>query len=490
MELLILGIDGGSQNVIDRMDMPFLKSLLKSGRSKVLTEDLHSRGWAEMLTGMHGTATGAYYMHPKLDGTYGFHTSFNTGSLTGIDDVTPLWKLLSDRGKNIGFMNVPTTGPAPQVNGYVVAGGGGGLDKVDGVPPSLCYPKDLPARLAELDYIVDLRLTSSDVRSLPELIDRLDTIVQRRASSFNALARDYAVEVGFACFRASTTLGYLAMHEIEKMPVGGGDPRGLNPTQTLVHRHFRQLDDAIAKVFETNAPRRWLVTSDHGHALYTHTVNADPLLERHGFLKSNVGGKSVKSSIRGLLRRGVPRSLKRKYRSKLPDRVQRSLALPFDPARSEAFGAFYVPGIFVNDDERFGGPVPTDERMAVAQKIVTAVNGDEEAKRYQIRAEIPPPDQREARFGHKLPDVMLRKPDALFFTGRGPFVAPNPNNGPLPRDLGEAVDMHSGQKGRHPLFTVDAASAETFGLPEADDLTAVYHMVDAMTQIEKGDSNE
>ena len=52
MELLIIGIDGGDERIIRGMDMPFLQSLIEKSHSRKLTEDIYSRGWAEIMTGL------------------------------------------------------------------------------------------------------------------------------------------------------------------------------------------------------------------------------------------------------------------------------------------------------------------------------------------------------------------------------------------------------------------------------------------------------
>lgn len=54
MKMLVIGIDGGDKRIIDAMDMPFLQSLLSERVCLKVEEDLWSRGWAEILSGVHG----------------------------------------------------------------------------------------------------------------------------------------------------------------------------------------------------------------------------------------------------------------------------------------------------------------------------------------------------------------------------------------------------------------------------------------------------
>ncbi|MEW8138593.1 MAG: hypothetical protein AB2761_16165 [Candidatus Thiodiazotropha endolucinida] len=55
MDFLVIGINGGTKEIIDNMPMPFTQSLFKGAGYKILEEDLISRGWAEALTGCHAS---------------------------------------------------------------------------------------------------------------------------------------------------------------------------------------------------------------------------------------------------------------------------------------------------------------------------------------------------------------------------------------------------------------------------------------------------
>ena len=157
MELLILGIDAGDEKIISAMNMPYLKTIMQHCISYETNEDLSSRGWAEMLSGKNGRETGAFYAKPKLDGTRECTLSFDTHDYENNSNLLPLWKLINNCGKTIGFMNIPTTKYAPIIDGFFVSGAGGGLAGVDGIPEEFCYPKEVAPYLNEKGYVIEDR---------------------------------------------------------------------------------------------------------------------------------------------------------------------------------------------------------------------------------------------------------------------------------------------------------------------------------------------
>ncbi|WP_346992889.1 hypothetical protein [Alteromonas gracilis] len=120
MDLLVIGIDGGTKEIIDNLPMPFTQSLFKTAKSKTLTEDLISRGWAEVLTGQHAADTKAFYLMPCADKSYDFSASYSKKDMVNESPSKPLWEVLNESGASVGIVNVPTTGPVDEVNGFFI----------------------------------------------------------------------------------------------------------------------------------------------------------------------------------------------------------------------------------------------------------------------------------------------------------------------------------------------------------------------------------
>ena len=78
-----------------------------------------------------------------------------------------------------------------------------------------------------------------------------------------------------------------------------------------------------------------------------------------------------------------------------------------------------------------------------------------------------------------LPDVKIHCSDEYFFSRYpGDFVRPNPDYKPLESIANVSGGMHSGQKGRHPLFCCDRETAKLIREDDPLDLTLVYKLTE------------
>ena len=484
MELLILGIDGGDERIIRGMDMPFLKGLLDKSSSRQLTEDIYSRGWAEIMTGVEGPDNGAIYMAPELDGTYKFTFKYGMSDMAGKSYIKTLPDMLAGNGKSLGMMNVPTTGPACSVNGFMVAGGGGGVNKIEGIPDSLCYPVEAKQTLEEFGYVPDLRLKTSGILAFSELMDQLDAIVRNRADSYLKLVDQYKPDVGFLCFRVTTDIQYLAMSEIEsilsilEMPeMPENDTfEGLDAVQARIVAHYRVLDEAIEKVFSAIKPVEHIITSDHGASRYLHNINFDQLLQEKGYQYS-IEQSLIKKVLRGFWRKFIPRGVVRTVRDSAGTGLARAVNR-FDPKKTVAFGNYYSRGIYINDQKRFGGPIKTSEVDSIVDELCVAVNNDERSQ--EIGLVVAPYRRKymDKRFSDILADIVIEAPDTNFVMGEGAFISRNSGYGPLSEDLSSIEsDMHSGQKGHQPLCFFSDGLSDLVSDEDANNLTFIYHLI-------------
>ena len=94
---------------------------------------------------------------------------------------------MSERQVRAGFMNIPTTFPAPQIEGFFVSGAGAGLKIADGeLPNGAVFPGELGALLSRHGYVLDLRLMASGIDELGEFVARQVNMEERRTDSFLA----------------------------------------------------------------------------------------------------------------------------------------------------------------------------------------------------------------------------------------------------------------------------------------------------------------
>ncbi|MGC6582162.1 MAG: alkaline phosphatase family protein [Akkermansiaceae bacterium] len=480
MKHLVIGIDGGTERILRYFEMPFTKELIEKSRMRELQEDVWSRGWAEMYTGMHARETRAFYELPNLDGTHRFNRKFGYRTASENPQTRFLWDELDEKGVKSLFMNIPTTYPAPKLkHGVFVAGAGGGLNDVSTIPDGLCQPPESKEILEDAGYVVDLRYGPSGIKELEVLFQKLNEMMVKRAEGFVKLAKQYGSEFGFLAFRATTIVQYVAMSEIE-MIIGDlempeiGQAADERPIHALIKEHYRELDRALEHLFTELQPEHFILTADHGHVPFLKRANMTPLLVELGFQKEAKAGKSIKKMISKML----PQKLFVRVAQSAPKGIRQKVR-GFDVKRSLAFANTNIHGVYVNDARRFGGPVREGKNLdKVVDEIVETLNRNEQFLDAGMKARPYRRDHLDAHFADYLPDVWIDFPDDVFFDSNDPkFLTPNKQFAPILNLKDVPSDVNSGQKGKKPLFFYDEGQKNLVP-PDGDlDLTLVYRMV-------------
>lgn len=483
MRLLIIGIDGGTSNIFDAFDMPFWASLRKADVTFDVTEDLNQRGWARMLSGSGAEETGALYMRPQMDQSRKFAIDYGYKDLAKTPGFVPIWQLAEQAGARVGLMNVPTTSPAQRIEGFYVSGGGGGIMQ-GGLPANAVYPAELAKDLERMGYVFDTRLGAQSFDTLTALNERLNQMMEARGRCFGAISQRFAVDFGFVAFRAPTVLLYLAMSEIAhilRLPPDHPERRSWSsPWLQLVNQHMKALDDALARLFDELQPAHHIVTSDHSMVPWTHNVDFNGFLTEAGFARrSGTPRRLLRNTARAVLRPKARHQLSQVPLSRL-GRALTTGGAPLDGA-PRAFSGTYVYGIYVNDADRFGGPVPGREVAEETDRIVDAFNWAALSQGLALRAA---PYRRtfaaDAPQAHVLPDVtILQDGHAFPSSTMGRWYARNPNFAPVHSVKGVG-GMHSGQKGRHPILMTDPALAKLHDPARDADLRTVHHLTAAV----------
>lgn len=477
LRLLVIGIDGADRRVIEGMPMPFLQSLLKDGTHYPAKVDLWSRGWAEIFTGKHGIDTGAFYNRPTCSGTYDFTQHFNLDSLKGNAAVRPIWNDLNDKGFRVGVMNIPTTLPAPAVDGFFVSGVGGGSDKSGSptIPPEACYPTTVKETLEGMGYVLDIRRGASGISDLENFFQRIQNMEEKRTASFIRLSREYEIDFGFVGYMGLSRVCYLLMADI--LDLIGKSNRIDNEKDRQILDFFSHNDRIIRELVQELSPDGVLLVSDHGMAPYTHQVNLNAFLVEGGWQKRN-------DSMGGWVRQ-VGKAVK----SMLPVRFRRNLGKKMPGVRSfvgrqnyvsqgtDAIATSYISGIYLND-ARFGGSVSPKGNEKLIMEIVDGFNEYGPATRNGMSATVYASKYKGRYAQDFLPDIWIDHPDTMFFNDYGPFIAPNRQYKPFDSFANVVSDMNSGIKGVEPLLCL-AGFREKPNAPDTGDLTQTYKIIQA-----------
>lgn len=428
MELLVIGIDGGDERIFSHMKMPNLQKILKNNKSYETQEDLCSRGWAEMLSGKHAIETGAFYMKPKLDGSRNVTDGYNTLDYQKNERVIPLWELLNNNGKSVGFMNIPTTRIAPKVDGFFVSGAGGGLVNASlGIPKEYCCPEEAAEILNTHDYILDTRLMPSGIKEMQVFLKRLKDTMTKRTECYIALNDKYDVDVGFIAYVATQRIQYAAMSEIEEIIENNGIPQ--NELQKEIMTLFYEFDLLIGDLVKKIHPEKIMIVSDHGQSKYLYNINYNCFLKEIGLYGCCDNDK--------------------------------------------AFGLYYMSGIYINDN-RFEGTVSEEEKEKYIDKIITAFNAHPQSQRFSMKASKYRSCHMDTEFNDLLPDIWIDKPDYMQSCDWGEgYISMNKHYGPIYGLRSIEHSVNSGLKGAKAIMS---APFDFDNISE--DLTGVYQIIE------------
>jgi len=474
MKCLVIGIDGADHRILEKFSLKFLTTFIEKNHSIDLKEDMWSRGWAEILSGLHGNNSGAFYAKPRLDGS---HLSTSEFSSSNYRELTspPLWEELNVAGYSTGFMNVPTMYPAPKVNGFVVAGAGAGAstDGVGLVPDDACYPEKLSVFLNNKDYILDVRLSRMSTEDHKTYINKLIQMQNIQTESFIELLKKEKVDFGFIAFTSVVRAQMTYMRHFEDISSEVKyDPESI---EFYLQSLYINLDDCIEKLVEFCAAENVVLVSDHGQSAQRYTSNINMWLIENGFAKTKV--KKINKPI-NFIKKFTPSFLK-KYISKHSTSLKDYLSpVNLDWADTSAFSLRYIPGIYMNDNSRFLGSKTDQELSEISENIIDKFNESDLNKKFGMVAEIYRSTKTDAKHERLLPDIWIHHPEDVFPAASGEkSIQENPNYRYIDDLASVTHDMFAGSKGIKPFVVCSNSLKEHCKDLDEYDLTAVHSLI-------------
>lgn len=480
MKVLMIGMDGAHYNAFQRGWTPFIKTLLDKQTAFPIKNDLHSRGWLEIATGHHARRTSAMYDKPRCQASREWSLDFKFSDAERCDpSAVPLWHAINRLGYKVGVMNLPTTFPAPEVDGFFVSGGGGGAPVTEAATESLCFPAEVAGVLNDNGYIVDQRLyqlvVDKELKKPEQIFQQLAHKNQMRTKGFLELDKIYNVDFGFIVYKTASVFAetfYTTEKGRERNPKNKID----RETLTAIEEYYRSFDNEIRKLREAYPDAELIFVSDHGTEPREFTINPNVLLGQHGLY--------AKSRADSFLKRGVifakkiiPFNIKALLKKRISKSKQSIGAFDFDSKNTKAFCKTFGDwrhGIYVNDVDRFGGCVNSSEKQVIVTKIIELINTNATSIQHGICAKAT--KEIDEKCGKWYPDVVLEVPDGYLTSDLSKeylsaFCPPVSRSALQSIMKGDILSL----KSHWPLFsTTLSCSLES---PEQKDLTIVYDVV-------------
>jgi predicted AlkP superfamily phosphohydrolase/phosphomutase len=381
-DLTVIGLDAATFDVIDPLvaagELPNLERVLQSGAYGPLrstTPPLTPLAWTTMVTGVNAADHGIWDFSHRAEGGYALRL-VNGSHRT----AAAVWDRLSAAGHRVGVVNVPFTWPAPDVDGFVVAG----MD-ASGRDDGMTHPRDLIRELTarfgaqDLDHGFPL-----DDHGQVDL-DRVRRACESRVAATLWLCDRFEPRLVLVVFMAADHVQHLCWPEW----VRDGAASRVAEVYRILDRAVGELRAGLGEGGDT------MVVSDHGAGALHGVVSLNAWLEREGFLAYGYERGTMtreivrKTAYRAFaLRRAVPEVLRRRVKQRIPRIRERSYRLgefsvvDWSRTRAFAYGTFGNVVINVRGRERSGIVEPgveyerTRDEVAVKALGLQGLNGE------------------------------------------------------------------------------------------------------------------
>ncbi len=274
--IVIIGLDGMPYGLMETFGrdgtMPNFGALVEDSVFRPLASsipEVSSVAWSSAITGRNPGEHGIYGFIDIAPGTYR-RTFPNLSNLK----APPFWERDADRRSVI--LNVPTTFPARQLNGVLVAG----FVALD--LERATYPRSLVPTLRSLDYKVDVDSQKAH-QSLDFFLRDLDKTLDARIAAYQHLWQAEDWDTFMLVFTGTDRLAHFLWDAYEE------------PTHrhhAAFRNHFRKIDATIGEIAVQMEPQDiLLMLSDHGFERLHQNVYLNHILQDAGFLRFEDGAK-------------------------------------------------------------------------------------------------------------------------------------------------------------------------------------------------------
>jgi predicted AlkP superfamily phosphohydrolase/phosphomutase len=362
--LTVIGLDAATFAVIDPLleagDLPNIGAVLDRGTGGVLrstTHPLTPHAWATMVTGVNAGRHGVWDFMERDD--TGYELRLINGSHRR---AAAVWDRLKASGRSVGLVNIPFTWPAPEVDGFAVAGMDAAARERGMTHPSGLLD-ELHERFGQLELDHRFPVTPEGEADLA-FVRRA---AEQKVESALWLSERFEPELLFVVFMAADHIHHVAWPDWER--------RG---RESAVAETYRILDEAVGRLVDAAGGSDVLIVSDHGGGSLQGVVNLNGWLAEQGFLayagrNANLGRKAVDTLFE--LRRHLPERLRYRVKQRASGLRERAYSrkqysvVDWPRTRAFSYGTFGNVVVNVRGRELHGTVEPGEEYERVRDDI-------------------------------------------------------------------------------------------------------------------------
>jgi predicted AlkP superfamily phosphohydrolase/phosphomutase len=425
-DLIVVGIDGAGFHLLERWlddeTLPTLSGLAAGGGAAKLRSSLPPvtcPAWRCYSTGVNPGKHGVFWWENVDRAGRSFKVP-TSGDFAAPD----VWDYLGEDGHRSAVINMPTTFPPEELDGWMVSGGGG----VDG--REYTYPPELRSELERrFGYSVFIPGSSRNIGDDPERVEQVLDVVDQRFAVAEYLREEYDPSfISLTIFYSNVFHHFFWDDDVTK-------------------RLWRHIDQRLGEFLDGE---NVLVMSDHGSNPIHHVFNINAWLEDEGYLvttgtvsdtlyeagltRNRITSAVERVGLKNALKRALPRSVVSRFPNDDGTVVEQGKADKIDWAASTAMASGQGPVYVLVGDPAERQRVRKELREKLA--AVRTPDGDPVAREVMTGEEA-----YEGPFVEEGPDLVLDQADNVQISGSigadshfeapGNWVAENHRDGVL-----------------------------------------------------------
>lgn len=269
--VFILGLDGTPyglmQDLFSRGILKNLAEIAQKGsilRMATTVPDVSSVAWTTFMTGVNPGRHGIFGFMDVKPGTYTTYFPNTTNVRSPC-----FWHLLGKEGKRSVIVNMPSTYPAKELNGALIAG----FVAID--LERATFPKSLVPWLKQTGYMLDVEASKAR-EDQKGFFEDLHTSLERREKTFHKLMKEEDWDLFAAIVTGTDRLHHFFWdaYEEENSPFHGA-----------FIDYYKAIDGMAGRLYDAlKGEATFLALSDHGFGRLHRDLYLNRWLEENGYL--------------------------------------------------------------------------------------------------------------------------------------------------------------------------------------------------------------
>lgn len=271
-KVVVIGLDGAGFHLLDQWlnddDLPTLSRLMRDGTWQRLQSSyppVTSPAWRCYSTGVNPGKHGVFWWE-QLDREANTLTVPDSRSY----NARNVWDYLGDEGYTNAVVNMPTTYPPDEINGWMVSGGG--------FEENYTFPTELEDELeTEINYKNNLPVHKRLIKEDPDRIKEVNKLIDSKFQAAKYLRDTYQPDF--------LHLSLFITNSIQHYVWGGEATKRMWQCVDRNIREFLEDEDNV------------IIMSDHGSNKIDTVFHINTWLEQEGYLKTTESTSKVLSDL-------------------------------------------------------------------------------------------------------------------------------------------------------------------------------------------------